>query len=78
MADKLGIGLRAYQSLEEKGTTRYERCEELGRIFEIDPRWIWDGREKGDTPDPFTSASPDQLTRIESKLDQILCQLEDR
>lgn len=51
VAEKLEIGLRAYQKLEERGTTKWERCEELARIYEVDPGWIWDGREKGPTPD---------------------------
>lgn len=51
VADKLGIGLRAYQKLEEVGTTRYERCEELAKIFDVDPEWIWDGEKRDGTPD---------------------------
>lgn len=69
VADRLGIGIRAYQNLERVGTVRYERCEELGEIFEADPRWIWDGHERGMvTPDPLGASV---LDRIEAKLDTL-------
>lgn len=32
IAEKLGIGLRAYQKVEAVGTTHYERCEALAEI----------------------------------------------
>ncbi len=32
VAAKLGIGLRAYQKLEDRGTTKFERCQELAAI----------------------------------------------
>lgn len=75
VADKLGIGLRAYQKVEEVGTTRYERCEELARIFKVDPMWIWEGDAKrGKTPDLMESlnGSGDRLIRIEEKQDAVL------
>ena len=70
VAERLGIGLRAYQKLEEVGTTRYERCEELAEIFGADPMWIWEGRERGSTPDLF--GERDQLAALNRKLDRIL------
>jgi len=79
VADKLGIGLRAYQKLEEVGTTRYERCEELADIFEVEPMWIWEGRERGSTPDlfaPFGGSEPSaRLSQIESALADVQEQL---
>jgi transcriptional regulator with XRE-family HTH domain len=62
VADKLGIGLRAYQKLEKEGTTRYERCQELANIHEewagadpdwnhVSAGWIWDGRERDSKAD---------------------------
>lgn len=62
IADRLGITLRAYQKVEAKGTTSFDRCEELAEIHRewtgrsrdyahVDATWIWDGRRKGDTPD---------------------------
>lgn len=52
MAEKLGIGLRAYQKLEARGTTKFERCEEIAKIHSawtggqedwqhVDANWIW-------------------------------------
>lgn len=77
VADKLGIGLRAYQKLEEVGTTRWERCEELAEIFEVDPYWIWTGHEKGAAPDIMgTLNGDDRLGRIEKKLDDVLARLD--
>ncbi len=57
IAERLDIGLRAYQKLEKVGTTEYERCEELADIHhdwsQRDPEWahvsagwIWDGQER--------------------------------
>ena len=84
MAARLGIGLRAYQKLELKGTTKYERCEELVEIHkdwaEGDPEWghlsadwIWDGRRRDETPDLVGALNGEsQLDRIEAKLDRLL------
>jgi len=79
VADRLGIGLRAYQKLEEVGTTRYERCEELAEIFNVDPMWIWEGRD-ATAPDvlgALNGAPQSQLTRIEKQLAAIQQQLAD-
>lgn len=56
MADKLGLTLRGYQKIEERGTTKWERCEAIAKILEVDPRWLWDGTEKGASPDPFATS----------------------
>lgn len=74
VADKLNIGLRAYQRLEEVGTSRYERCEELAAIFEVDPMWIWDGREHSATPDLVDDGLSERLDRIEQKLEALLAE----
>jgi transcriptional regulator with XRE-family HTH domain len=55
IAEKLGIGLRAYQKVEKNGTTEFERCEEIAKIHKawtsrdpdwghVSASWIWDGR----------------------------------
>jgi len=57
VADKLGIGLRAYQKVEGVGTTKFERCEEIFDIHKewarrdpewahLSAAWIWDGQER--------------------------------
>jgi hypothetical protein len=64
VADRLGLTLRGYQKMEQKGTTKWERAEELAKIHaewaRDDPEWIgratagwiWDGRERPvETPD---------------------------
>lgn len=67
IAERLGIGLRAYQKLEEKGTTHFERCQEIAAIHqewtERDPEWVhasaawvWDGRKRPAPAVDFLSA----------------------
>ena len=75
IADKLGITLRAYQAMEAKGTTKWERCEELAKIYDTTPEFIWDGTDKKPTPDLLGSLDgnvSDRLDRIEEKLDEVL------
>ena len=78
VATKLGIGLRAYQKLEDRGTTKFDRCQELADIHAewmatdpdysaLDATWIWNGRSRDAVPDPFAGA-PSQLDRIEQAL----------
>jgi transcriptional regulator with XRE-family HTH domain len=81
IADKLGIGLRAYQKLEQRGTTSFERCQEIYEIHRewtsrqadwshVDSDWIWDGRTRAETPDLMGALLPatSQLDRIETML----------
>lgn len=74
VAEKLGIGLRAYQKLEAHGTTKWERCEELAAIFEnTTTRWIWDGTDTA--PDLLGQLGGDaneRLARIEEALGEVL------
>jgi transcriptional regulator with XRE-family HTH domain len=51
VAEKLDLSLRGYQKLEERGTTKWERCEEIAELYGVDPLWIWDGTEKEAAPD---------------------------
>lgn len=59
LADKLGLTLRGYQKLEQRGTTKYERVEEIAKIHDEDPDWIWDGRRRGVTPDVLAALDGD-------------------
>lgn len=59
LAEKLGLSLRGYQKLEERGTTKWERAEELGEIHGVSADWIWSGIEKGEAPDVMAELSPD-------------------
>ena len=56
VAERLGIGLRAYQKLEVRGTTKLERVEQLAEIFNVSADWIWDGHE----------AKPDLAERLQA------------
>ena len=57
IAEMLGLTLRGYQKIEEKGTTKYERAEEIARIHGVDPDWVWDGAERSATPDVLGALS---------------------
>lgn len=63
VADKLGIRLRGYQDHEVRGTTKYERVEELAEIFGVEADWIWYGEERDGTR---------PASEIEAKLDALL------
>lgn len=65
VADRLGIGLRAYQKLEKLGTTKWERVQQLAEVFTTAPEKIWYG-------DEYAPPDPNQLNRIERKLDALL------
>jgi transcriptional regulator with XRE-family HTH domain len=80
MADKLSVGLRMYQRIEQWGTTEWERVQQIAEIHGSDPHWIWDGEENGSTPDVIErlDGSSGQLARMEGKLDQLLDLIEQR
>ena len=75
VAEKLGIGLRAYQKLEAVGTESFERCEEIAKIHsewsQRDPEWshvsapwVWDGVERdGDLLAALDEATPSSEVR---------------
>lgn len=80
MAEKLDLSLRGYQKMEERGTTKWERVEELAAIFGIEPLVLWQGRPRSATPDLLSSsngaADSDRLARIETELGQVREELE--
>ncbi len=80
MADKLNVGLRMYQRIEQRGTTEWERVQQIAEIHGSDPHWVWDGEEKGPVPDVIgrLDGSSGQLARMEGKLDQLLDLIEER
>lgn len=50
IADHLGLTVRGYQKVEEKGTTSYERCEVLAAFLDVPgvtPLWLYEGRGAG-------------------------------
>lgn len=51
MADLMGLTLRGYQKLEEKGTTIWDHAKTLAKIHDVDVQWIWTGREGGASAD---------------------------
>jgi transcriptional regulator with XRE-family HTH domain len=74
LADRLGLTLRGYQKLEERGTTKWDRVEEIAAIYDVEADWIWSGKERGETPDPFATspAAESDLARLERKIDRVL------
>jgi transcriptional regulator with XRE-family HTH domain len=86
IADQLGLKLRSYQKVEERGTTKYERCLELARVHSswtrgrsewahVDADWLWSGRERGATPDPFAVPTEDRLDALTAAVADLKKQL---
>ena len=86
VAARLHIGTRAYQKVENKGTTSYERCQAIAKIHahwthdhpdwkHATADWLWDGRmPAAETPDllgALAGGARAQLDRIEQRLDAI-------
>lgn len=76
IAEKLGITLRAYQKVEQKGTESIERCEELFEIHRgwaakdsewrhISSGWIWDGKvREGDLFGGLSELEPTEVDEV--------------
>jgi transcriptional regulator with XRE-family HTH domain len=78
VAERLGIGLRGYQKLEERGTTKWERAQELASIFDVEPMWIWEGEEQPSAPYPFASTTERlsiAVEALEEKLEALRVEL---
>lgn len=85
IADHLTISTRAWQKVEQKGTTSYERCEIVAEFVEVPgvtAAWLYEGRGPGpgEYGDPLDALSPpisraeldDRLEWIESALHALL------
>jgi transcriptional regulator with XRE-family HTH domain len=68
IADQLGLSLRGYQKIEEKGTSKFERAEEIAEIHGVDPNWIWDGEERKASPDPFATGSTATVGELRAEI----------
>lgn len=77
IADHLGISTRAYQKVEQKGTTSYERCEQVAGFVEVQrvtAEWLYEGTGPGpggpldelDVP-----VSGDQLAELHSEVAEL-------
>ena len=72
MAEQLNVGLRMYQRIEQRGTTEWERVQQIAEIHGVDPHWIWDGEEKPETPDLIAQMNgSSQLDRIEAAIQRL-------
>jgi transcriptional regulator with XRE-family HTH domain len=85
MAKRLHVTLRQVQHYELEGVGDYERCEQIAKIHwrlwaKNDPEWghvsagwIWDGKDRRDTPDVFHSLNgeSERLARIEEALERV-------
>jgi transcriptional regulator with XRE-family HTH domain len=74
MANKLNVGLRMYQRIEQRGTTDWERAEAIAEIHDVDPMWIWSGEERKPAPDligQFDGSVTERLARIEDLLERM-------
>lgn len=84
IADHLGISTRGYQKVEERGTTSFERCEQLADFLDVEgvtAEWLWEARGPGpggESPLDALSAPvsgaelEDRLQWIESALEALL------
>ena len=72
VADHLEIGIRAYQKLEEKGTSSFERCQEVAEflgVAGVTADYLWDGTE---TPDLMGALSaPPSSADVAARLDAL-------
>ena len=66
--------------IEGKGISR-DSAEKVAELFEVEPDWLWSGKERGPTPDVLGALDPtlsdvlDRLTRIESMLSVVMAQV---
>lgn len=71
IADYVGVKERTVAGwlspTKPQGMT-YEHAQKVAALFEVDIDWLWRGRERGETPDPFASS---QLDRIEHELAEL-------
>lgn len=78
ISDAIGIkerSVRYWISPSKPGGIEYKNVKKLAEFFDVEPSWIWSGREKGATPDvleALNGAGHAQLDRIEKKLDALL------
>lgn len=74
LAQAAGVSARAVGKwIEGKGISR-DSAEKVAEIFDVDPDWLWSGRERGPAPDPFASAQPSdvRLGRLEKAVGDVL------
>jgi transcriptional regulator with XRE-family HTH domain len=65
VAEKLGLGLRGYQEIEVRGTTKWDHVRRLAEIHDADAGWIWEG-------DPVSSDEPPLLAEILARQNELL------
>jgi hypothetical protein len=74
IADYIGLSLRGYQKAEKTGGIAWEKLEKLGELHGVDPHWILDGEERGDTPDALAALNgkpPNEPADLRVQLDRI-------
>jgi hypothetical protein len=59
IADAIGVKERSAIEWQRTGGITYDNCAKLAGLFEVDPEWLWSGRERPDgTGDPFQAPKP--------------------
>ncbi len=51
IAEFVGVGERAVANWIAGGGITYDNAKAVAELFDVDPQWLWAGREKGKTPD---------------------------
>lgn len=79
IADYCGVDTRTVGHWMAGDGIRYGNAEKVAELFNVSIDFIWRGKEKGPTPDPFapppSSAPPDleqRLAAVDQKLDRVL------
>lgn len=73
IASAIPVSERSTYDWRRTGAISHEHAIELARVFDVDPDWLWSGRDP-DAPSPDlmgTLSRATQLDRIEAKLDQL-------
>lgn len=76
IADAVDVSERAVTGWISGRGVSWEHVEAVAELFRVDATWLWSGREKGETPDPFAAA--DRIAAVEAKLDRVLAMLDAR
>lgn len=63
VADEIGVGLRAYQKMEQTGGVKFDNLQKLATLFKVEVAHFYDDDNAG---------GQSQLDRIEAKLDQLI------
>lgn len=71
IAEYVGVGERSVAAWIAGGGIAYDNAKKVAELFGVDVDWIWRGRIRGATPDPFATASQAVGGELQAKLDEL-------